>query len=125
MCRSESQQVLNDKSRWRRTYALGSSCRLLPTSTTTGPHRFKILTAFLAWRQFAIRKSRWESIRLVAPMCTSGSQIYEVPVGFNYFVDGLLYGYFGSAGEGSAGALFRRREAACRPPIRMASSLRC
>jgi phosphoglucomutase len=35
-------------------------------------------------------------------------KIYEVPVGFKYFVDGLLHGRLGFAGEESAGSSFAR-----------------
>ncbi len=38
-----------------------------------------------------------------------GSKLYEVPVGFKYFVDGLLHGDLGFAGEESAGSSFLRR----------------
>lgn len=38
-----------------------------------------------------------------------GRKLYEVPVGFKYFVDGLLHGTLGFAGEESAGASFLRR----------------
>ncbi len=38
-----------------------------------------------------------------------GRTLYEVPVGFKYFVDGLLHGKLGFAGEESAGASFLRR----------------
>jgi len=41
-----------------------------------------------------------------------GRQLYEVPVGFKYFVDGLLHGTLGLAGEESAGASFLRRDGA-------------
>ena len=37
-------------------------------------------------------------------------KLYEVPVGFKYFVDGLLHGSLGFAGEESAGASFLRRD---------------
>jgi phosphoglucomutase len=37
-------------------------------------------------------------------------KLCEVPVGFKYFVDGLLYGRLGFAGEESAGASFLRRD---------------
>src|SRR5674476_1693166 len=33
-----------------------------------------------------------------------GRKLYEVPVGFKWFVDGLLHGSLGFAGEESAGA---------------------
>ncbi len=36
--------------------------------------------------------------------------VYEVPVGFKWFVDGLLSGSLGFAGEESAGASFARRD---------------
>jgi phosphoglucomutase len=37
-------------------------------------------------------------------------RLYEVPVGFKYFVDGLLHGQLGFAGEESAGSSFARRD---------------
>ena len=39
-----------------------------------------------------------------------GRELYEVPVGFKYFVDGLLEGKLGFGGEESAGASFLRRD---------------
>lgn len=39
-----------------------------------------------------------------------GARLYEVPVGFKYFVSGLLHGNLGFAGEESAGASFLRRD---------------
>jgi len=39
-----------------------------------------------------------------------GRKLYEVPVGFKYFVDGLSRGNLGFAGEESAGASFLRRD---------------
>ncbi len=39
-----------------------------------------------------------------------GRQLYEVPVGFKYFVDGLLAGRLGFGGEESAGSSFLRRD---------------
>ena len=41
-----------------------------------------------------------------------GRRLYEVPVGFKYFVDGLLDGSLGFGGEESAGASFLRRDGA-------------
>ena len=38
-----------------------------------------------------------------------GRKLYEVPVGFKWFVDGLFDGSLGFAGEESAGAAFARR----------------
>jgi len=39
-----------------------------------------------------------------------GRRLYEVPVGFKWFVDGLLAGKLGFAGEESAGSSFLRRD---------------
>ena len=39
-----------------------------------------------------------------------GRNLYEVPVGFKYFVDGLLHGNLGFAGEESAGSSFARMD---------------
>jgi phosphoglucomutase len=39
-----------------------------------------------------------------------GRRLYEVPVGFKWFVDGLLEGSLGFGGEESAGASFLRRD---------------
>jgi len=41
-----------------------------------------------------------------------GRKLYEVPVGFKWFVDGLLDGSLGFGGEESAGATFLRRDGA-------------
>lgn len=41
-----------------------------------------------------------------------GRKLYEVPVGFKWFVDGLFDGSLGFAGEESAGASFLRRDGA-------------
>jgi len=42
-----------------------------------------------------------------------GRTLCEVPVGFKWFVDGLLDGSFGFGGEESAGASFLRRDGTC------------
>src|SRR5213078_4101338 len=39
-----------------------------------------------------------------------GRRLHETPVGFKFFVDGLLKGSLGFAGEESAGASFLRRD---------------
>jgi len=41
---------------------------------------------------------------------TLGRKLYEVPVGFKWFVEGLLNGSLGFAGEESAGASFVRMD---------------
>ena len=45
--------------------------------------------------------------RVVADL---GRRLVEVPVGFKWFVDGLLDGSLGFGGEESAGASFLRRD---------------
>ena len=40
----------------------------------------------------------------------AGRRLYEVPVGFKWFVEGLLAGQLGFAGEESAGSSFLRRD---------------
>jgi phosphoglucomutase len=45
--------------------------------------------------------------RIVGPL---GRRLYEVPVGFKWFSDGLLAGSLGFGGEESAGASFLRRD---------------
>ena len=39
-----------------------------------------------------------------------GRRLYEVPVGFKWYVDGLVSGALGFGGEESAGASFRRMD---------------
>jgi len=39
-----------------------------------------------------------------------GQEVYETPVGFKYFVEGLLQGWLGFGGEESAGASFLRQD---------------
>jgi len=64
-------------------------------------------------------RARWNSAAAVGKTVVSsamidrvtarlGRKLYEVPVGFKWFVDGLLDGSLGFAGEESAGAAFLR-----------------
>lgn len=66
-------------------------------------------------------RSHWPETAAVGKTCVSSSMIdrvtaalgrklYEVPVGFKYFVGGLLDGSLGFGGEESAGASFLRRD---------------
>lgn len=49
------------------------------------------------------------SSSMIERVCKSiGKEIYEVPVGFKWFVDGLYEGWLGFGGEESAGASFLR-----------------
>jgi phosphoglucomutase len=64
-------------------------------------------------------RAKWPSTMQVGKTVVSSSMIdrvakkhsrklYEVPVGFKYFVEGLLHGQLGFAGEESAGSSFAR-----------------
>ena len=65
------------------------------------------------WRQQAAVGTTVVSSQMIARVtATLGRQLYEVPVGFKWFVDGLLQGSLGFCGEESAGASFVRLDAA-------------
>jgi phosphoglucomutase len=62
-----------------------------------------------AWRSdAAIGKTLVSSSMIDRVAAHLGRKLAEVPVGFKYFVDGLLDGSFGFGGEESAGASFLR-----------------
>ena len=58
----------------------------------------------------AIGKTLVSSSMIDRIAAASGRKLCEVPVGFKWFVDGLLDGSFGFGGEESAGASFLRRD---------------
>jgi phosphoglucomutase len=61
------------------------------------------------WRkEAAIGKTMVSSQMIDRVTATLGRKLYEVPVGFKWFVDGLLDGALGFGGEESAGATFVR-----------------
>ena len=61
------------------------------------------------WRQeAAVGKTVVSSHMIDCVTAQLGRKLYEVPVGFKWFVDGLLNGSLGFAGEESAGASFVR-----------------
>ncbi len=71
------------------------------------------------WYLFSHRKA-WRSDLLIGKTLVSssmldrvanslGKEVYEVPVGFKWFVDGLFEGTLGFGGEESAGATFLRQ----------------
>jgi phosphoglucomutase len=63
------------------------------------------------WRkEAAIGKTVVSSSMIDRVAAKLGRKLYEVPVGFKWFVDGLLDGTLGFAGEESAGASFLARE---------------
>ena len=63
------------------------------------------------WRRdAAIGKTLVSSSMIDRVAAQLGRRLAEVPVGFKYFVDGLLDGSFGFGGEESAGASFLRKD---------------
>lgn len=58
----------------------------------------------------AIGKTLVSSSMIDRVAASLGRRLAEVPVGFKYFVEGLLTGTYGFGGEESAGASFLRRE---------------
>jgi phosphoglucomutase len=66
-----------------------------------------------AWRrEAAIGKTVVSSSMIDRVAASRGRSVYEVPVGFKWFVDGLLHGSLAFGGEESAGASFVRRDGA-------------
>lgn len=63
------------------------------------------------WRkEVAVGKTVVSSSMIDRVSARLGRRLYEVPVGFKWFVEGLLAGWLGFAGEESAGASFLRRD---------------
>jgi phosphoglucomutase len=63
------------------------------------------------WRpDAAVGKTLVSSSMIDRVAAQLGRRLAEVPVGFKYFVDGLLSGEYGFGGEESAGASFLRRD---------------
>ena len=63
------------------------------------------------WRQSAAVGKTLVSTALIDRVAKRlGRRLYEVPVGFKWFVDGLFNGALGFGGEESAGASFLRRD---------------
>jgi phosphoglucomutase len=60
--------------------------------------------------QAAVGKTLVSSSMIDRVAASLGRRLCEVPVGFKYFVDGLLDGSFGFGGEESAGASFLRQD---------------
>lgn len=63
------------------------------------------------WRQDVAIGKTVVSSSMIDRVCERlKRRLYEVPVGFKWFVEGLLGGWLGFAGEESAGATFLRRD---------------
>jgi phosphoglucomutase len=91
-----------------------------PSAGLLNPNHY--LSVAIAWL-FANRE-RWSAEAAIGKTLVSSSMIdrvaqslgrtlCEVPVGFKWFVDGLLDGRFGFGGEESAGASFLRHDGSC------------
>jgi len=64
-----------------------------------------------SWKKETAIGKTLVSSALIDRVATSLSRrLYEVPVGFKYFVPGLLHGWLGFGGEESAGASFLRKD---------------
>jgi phosphoglucomutase len=61
-------------------------------------------------KQVAVGKTVVSSSMVDRVTAGLGRELFEVPVGFKYFVDGLLQGQLGFVGEESAGSSFLRRD---------------
>ena len=61
-------------------------------------------------RDTAVGKTLVSSAMIDRVTASLGRRLHEVPVGFKWFVDGLLDGSLGFGGEESAGATFLRRD---------------
>jgi phosphoglucomutase len=61
-------------------------------------------------KEVAVGKTVVSSQMIDRAAAKLGRKLYEVPVGFKWFVDGLIGGSLGFVGEESAGATFLRRD---------------
>jgi phosphoglucomutase len=62
-------------------------------------------------KDVAVGKTVVSSSMIDRVAAKAGHRLYEVPVGFKWFVEGLQAGWLGFAGEESAGSSFLRRDA--------------
>ena len=87
------------------------SCGLLPPN-----HYLSACVSYLFlnradWsKEVAVGKTVVSSSMIDRVSASLNRQLYEVPVGFKWFVEGLLAGRLGFAGEESAGCSFLRRD---------------
>jgi len=87
------------------------SAGLLPPNHYLSVAIFYLFQHRPAWRaDAAVGKTLVSSQMIDRVTAKLGRRLYEVPVGFKWFVDGLLDGSLGFGGEESAGASFLRRD---------------
>ena len=85
------------------------STGLLPPNHYLSVAIFYLFQYRLKWpREAAVGKTVVSSRMIDLVTAKLGRKLYEVPVGFKWFVDGLLDGSLGFGGEESAGASFLR-----------------
>ncbi|MFH1575156.1 MAG: alpha-D-glucose phosphate-specific phosphoglucomutase, partial [Acidobacteriota bacterium] len=85
------------------------SAGLLPPNHYLAVAIFYLFQHRPKWRQeAAVGKTLVSSQMIDRVTANLGRKLYEVPVGFKWFVDGLLDGSLGFGGEESAGASFAR-----------------
>jgi phosphoglucomutase len=83
------------------------------------PNHYLAVSAYYLFRnrpnwgkEVAVGKTVVSSQMIDRVTAKLGRKLYEVPVGFKWFVDGLIDGSLGFVGEESAGATFLRRDGA-------------
>lgn len=85
------------------------SAGLLPPNHYLSVAIFYLFQYRQKWRKDAAVGKTMVSSQMIDRIATKlGRKLYEVPVGFKWFVDGLLNGSLGFGGEESAGASFAR-----------------
>jgi phosphoglucomutase len=85
------------------------SVGLLPPNHFLAVAIFRLFQDRPKWRkEMAVGKTVVSSAMIDRVTAKLGRKLYEVPVGFKWFVDGLLDGSLGFGGEESAGATFAR-----------------
>ncbi len=90
---------------------VAKSCGLLPPN-----HYLAVCIDYLfrsreKWsKEVAVGKTVVSSSMIDRVTARLGRKLYEVPVGFKFFVEGLIAGRLGFVGEESAGASFLRRD---------------
>jgi phosphoglucomutase len=88
-----------------------------PSSGLMNPNHFLAVSIWYLFQhrpgwgaQAAVGKTLVSSSMIDRVTARLGRKVSEVPVGFKWFVDGLLSGAYGFAGEESAGASFSRKD---------------
>jgi len=87
------------------------STGLMPPNHYLAVSAYYLLQNRPNWRkEIAVGKTVVSSQMIDRVTAKLGRTLYEVPVGFKWFVDGLMNGSLGFVGEESAGATFLRRD---------------